>query len=876
MSASPHGSARTDAWYAQWREYLALPGARWVAPAGADLAALRARLLTPDAPILCGAELCHPQRWAEAWADRRTPAAPPWLRLHVLHDVLQTTPLTYFTATRSDLATARFLLDGIEACLHAGIDPNALPRLARTFGHEREQDLAAVAQAYLSRLHRDYDSIEPAEAFAHALARVRSGAVASGPVICDLGFEPSEVLRTLLEAGTATGHDMQCVEPDRAEHAALAPVTLQRFASVWEECRAVAEQIRTRIADGLRPEQLGVVVLHPRYRGPLRQAWIEAGLQSALPAPLRLADAPLSGPLADERPWTTAPAQQSLAAWLDWLRLVLEQRGAAAQIGAALHDPAHHTFAARTAALLHEWQTLWVRWHSAQFPGADQLLTATYFRALLTATLALSPTPVPQLHLPQQVMATTLDQPWYHAVATLFLLGATDEHLPSPRPGSFFTHLPPESADPQLQRVLHAFPPAVVCAAHERDYLRLWCHNASEVIATYCETTEAGRPAQPSLLFTPSCADTDMRIDRAFVRSCARAFVSGLPSVAERVARERDLQRALHADMPPPLLNDPEVHTHIATRYREHHFSVSELEDAVECPFRSFARHYLGLRATDPDAADVAPSTFGRLLHAVLAHLYTHDLATLDAIADLTTADGAAQLDALITAALAAAAAALRPECARHHPALGALAMERIHRLVMPCVQADHARWRQLGHDAYRPAQCERSFGGDTPPVLLRDPQDPDAPPLRLQGSIDRIDLNSSDRTLLVIDYKTGRTAAPVANAIKQGQHFQLPLYCRAAEQLLPGFSARGALLFYLRHAHWLHGIVDREVHTRLFGTTRVASRVTAEQLQELLDGSVHEAMQVAQQIAHGTIRLVPHACHACDWKGVSRHEEAS
>ena len=60
---------------------------------------------------------------------------------------------------------------------------------------------------------------------------------------------------------------------------------------------------------------------------------------------------------------------------------------------------------------------------------------------------------------------------------------------------------------------------------------------------------------------------------------------------------------------PPPDLALPE------------HFSPSSLRNYLQCPFRFFLRHIMGMRPAELAARELTPATFGTLLHDVLAEL---------------------------------------------------------------------------------------------------------------------------------------------------------------------------------------------------------------------------------------------------------------
>ncbi len=199
-------------------------------------------------------------------------------------------------------------------------------------------------------------------------------------------------------------------------------------------------------------------------------------------------------------------------------------------------------------------------------------------------------------------------------------------------------------------------------------------------------------------------------------------------------------------------------------------YAVSALERYLECPFKYFARHVLGLEAEDDGEQTMTAEARGRFLHRVFEEFFREWGAENRGAITPETLD-----DALARFAEVAAT-----------------------RLVtLPLAEQAVARAWLLGSPA-SPGLAERIFGreaenpaSDIVERLLEYPIDGDielgAPPNRrtvsLRGRPDRIDLHA-DGTLVVIDYKTGR-------APERSRGLQLPLYARCAEQRLRGYRDR-------------------------------------------------------------------------------------
>ena len=244
-------------------------------------------------------------------------------------------------------------------------------------------------------------------------------------------------------------------------------------------------------------------------------------------------------------------------------------------------------------------------------------------------------------------------------------------------------------------------------------------------------------------------------------------------------------------------------------------FSATSLQRYAECPFRYYLEYVLGVRPLeepDEDKADTAER--GSAVHSVL--------------------------ERLVRAAIQACKAPAEPWSPAEHASAQQMLAEQADRMLAEGKAGRAAPWavqvqrwrRQLrqmlvADDAYRaargtvPRDVEHAFGRDDQPPLALDLP---GGHVRLAGSIDRVD-ETSDGELVVIDYKTGKSAKyetfprcdGAADAgtdlTERGTKLQLPLYALAARQAYGG-GATPVSAYY-----WF---VD-EKDTRLGGPRRPA-----------------------------------------------------
>ncbi|HUH08564.1 MAG TPA: PD-(D/E)XK nuclease family protein [Egibacteraceae bacterium] len=207
--------------------------------------------------------------------------------------------------------------------------------------------------------------------------------------------------------------------------------------------------------------------------------------------------------------------------------------------------------------------------------------------------------------------------------------------------------------------------------------------------------------------------------------------------------------------------------------------SPSALQDYASCPLRYFLGRVLRVTEAEQPAEEeeITPLERGSLVHEILARF-------LDEVAlkkgpvrpeQEWSAEDRERLRAIARTELDDREARGRTGKAL----VWRLERERILADLDDFLAKDAAMRARLG---VAPAHAELAFGGTTAPVVF-DPVG--APPVALQGRIDRLDRAPDGSRLAVIDYKTGRGRA-YAKALEEdptarGQLLQLPVYALAA-----------------------------------------------------------------------------------------------
>lgn len=241
-------------------------------------------------------------------------------------------------------------------------------------------------------------------------------------------------------------------------------------------------------------------------------------------------------------------------------------------------------------------------------------------------------------------------------------------------------------------------------------------------------------------------------------------------------------------------LRDPALHAALQDRFGPQAvFSASQLGTFGQCPWRFFARYVLDLSPLSEPQRQLQAVSEGIFCHEVLCETYlrlAEQTGRPVVLADCPPETIQAALQAAFDAASARIEQRQPP-----YPLLWEVQKQQMRRRLEDYLRAERRRpWRceslhfELGFGLRRPDE-QTDLASRAEPVHIPLGKSH----LRLKGKIDRVDCIDAPAGpgLLVVDYKTGRL--PARTAIHRGSNLQLPLYRRAAEQLLGQHALGGA-----------------------------------------------------------------------------------
>jgi RecB family exonuclease len=256
-------------------------------------------------------------------------------------------------------------------------------------------------------------------------------------------------------------------------------------------------------------------------------------------------------------------------------------------------------------------------------------------------------------------------------------------------------------------------------------------------------------------------------------------------------------------------VDDPTLRAKLANAITS--VSPTQLEDFGECPQKFFFKHILGVRDIDDPEHELQLNARdkGKLDHGILERLYRAmtDEDFHRAVAALPQLDDAigSRIDALVDEAFAALAGNIPP----FNPTMREIERAATKRILREFVAHDLADLDATGfrakHFEYRFGKTRHNAVSDHPEpfviaigsresgvgsrsnvVSISDPRPPTPDPrveLRVDGTIDRIDVRSDGYR--IVDYKGGKATRhkDLGGKIDRGVRLQLALYAMAVSQ---------------------------------------------------------------------------------------------
>jgi ATP-dependent helicase/nuclease subunit B len=312
-------------------------------------------------------------------------------------------------------------------------------------------------------------------------------------------------------------------------------------------------------------------------------------------------------------------------------------------------------------------------------------------------------------------------------------------------------------------------------------------------------------------------------------------------------------------------------------QYGERQFSISQLETYALCPYRYFAERILKLDILEEPTEEIEALELGSLLHIILFSFYS-ELKKKNIILE-NCSDGEFHL----AEELLFKTAEEKVNNVNFNSPLSFFEREKI--FGIDGIRKNSILFKFLtaereNKDGYVPGFFETGFGNlrkeKNQDVLIEELR---AGEVKVRGKIDRIDINQSEQTFKVIDYKTGKSRA-ASKESEAGLQLQLPLYLFAAKEIIKAemnenYKPGGALIYSLKYSG-----IDFGRKELKFGRN-VSQEVITENLEKLIQTCIEAINRYVNGIINGDFRLTQienreeKACKYCGFRSICRIQEA-
>jgi len=289
----------------------------------------------------------------------------------------------------------------------------------------------------------------------------------------------------------------------------------------------------------------------------------------------------------------------------------------------------------------------------------------------------------------------------------------------------------------------------------------------------------------------------------------------------------------------------------------------TKLDYYSECHWKFFAAHLLGLKRLRTDDLEADPLTIGNYTHQFLEFVFKKiknkkffkkGWETLANWLEIQFNDFIAQPPLTQTPLKESAKPFFLKRCLTL--ARGFLLSEW--------------QYQNATEAKYFPHLLELQFGYKGQPAVTLESKN--GKKFSFRGRIDRIDVDETTKSYLILDYKTGDVQATM-DLLRDNRSFQLFLYLQAAQQSLTAWSPAGALFFEGKQFTRKQGLFRESFKTPL-GLPQSRSGLTDSDWENRLKQLTSSAQSLLEELSLTQFQLEPYRCKAsCDFWEICRYE---
>ena len=819
---------------------------------------LKEMLLQSNATVLFGSPVLSLPHFLEEYNQNGKTPIPRGLQRHLMVRELSQTPcrgsqthLSYFEAVKHQTATARLFLDAIRRLKKYGIRPEHLEEEFKEAGTPKEQDLLKIYTSY-EREMKKLGFLDEEDLLWEKIQIPNS--------IQQIYFEGFDNKSWLILMGQRLEKNNSHLKIKITPRMEVTPqqysMDIGSLSSTFQEREYVAEEILRIHKSGTPLSEIGV---------------------------LYQSGDPQFFPLAEYlKRLNFTPVESSLKTFDILYPLLKQWRTSTA---AADREVPFFSFADQWEAQMKKTfeERLAEKWHNLSFyhqmfplpPRPPHQWVQELEEALAEEKIK---DPIPeQLEGLQWIDPAEMDRP---SLSHLFIPSCLEGIWPRKnRPASFFQDRRFYRID-FLSHIREAFPDAQ--EQWQEEFYAFWetvAQIKNHTLATFPRVTVEGREGIRSSFLLEKNTEIQTLPSKNPFWICKEER----PNTAlfwNRLAVEKERNRHQLQNKPfHGLLEEIDWKEH----FKNHIFSISQLELYAACPYRFFAKQVLGIPTKKEEQPDVDANDQGTLFHNTMEHLFkqTGDLYKKA----ISEPEAIEQLKARIPETVEACYQELKDKLSYAHPILLERLKKKTVALAEQLIETELEELRELP-DPLFPEHHEWIFG-KTQATAAELPSEEGT--IYLGGRVDRIDVSKNQKRFLVLDYKTGSTLKSTPKRMAEGLALQLQIYIWAVQQLLlKQTQAVGGLLIQVREAKRSQGLVLKEFNKKSIALHPRASALMEQQSpcrgsqapcrgSQTLEQCIADALQFTKEyvkkIRNGEFAPDPKDCTTtCDYKEICRY----
>ncbi len=334
------------------------------------------------------------------------------------------------------------------------------------------------------------------------------------------------------------------------------------------------------------------------------------------------------------------------------------------------------------------------------------------------------------------------------------------------------------------------------------------------------------------------------------------------PGLQQRIETEIQREEDLHyAHAHGGWIQETECLGILKQKMLSHVYTPHQLEAYVSCPFKFFASTLLGLKKTPEQEPEASAADQGNWIHQFLEKFFSAHRS------QIVQAGKNPALQKSLEEALQTELTRFSRTFLQEKPWIHEILSEDFKKRALLTLQNYFQNlWKQMeeNENPFLPQLFE------TPFELSH--------PVKIRGRIDRIDLSEDEKEFMVLDYKTGNRQE-LGKKIREFKNFQLPIYLKAAEELLKTPKntpqPKAALLIDLKEMKSPTGIFQKENKKRLGIQSHTKSFFQEEEWNIYKAKLDKTFLEIHEKILSGDFRPLPDPCDPyCDFKNLCRYHE--